>query len=51
MPSFIRLAKGSLSNTSGDDFDAFLSTLGYPCVEETDNPAYRLFLQSGADAG
>jgi len=34
-----------------DDFDAFLSTLGYPCVEETDNPAYRLFLQSGADAG
>ena len=34
-----------------DAFDAFLSTLGYPCVEETDNPAYRLFLQSGADAG
>ena len=34
-----------------DDFDAFLSTLGYPCVEETDNPAYRLFLQSGVDAG
>ena len=27
-------------------FDAFLQTLGYPCVEETHNPAYRLFLQA-----
>ena len=27
-------------------FDAFLATLGYPCVEETPNPAYRLFLRS-----
>ena len=27
-------------------FDAFLATLGYPHVEETLNPAYRLFLQS-----
>ncbi len=27
-------------------FEAFLTTLGYPCVEETLNPAYRLFLQS-----
>ena len=26
-------------------FDAFLATLGYPHVEETQNPAYRLFLQ------
>ncbi|RZL55899.1 MAG: threonine ammonia-lyase, biosynthetic [Variovorax sp.] len=26
-------------------FDEFLLTLGYPFVEETDNPAYRLFLQ------
>ena len=26
-------------------FDAFLATLGYPYVEETQNPAYRLFLQ------
>ncbi len=26
-------------------FDAFLATLGYPCVDETDNPAYRLFLR------
>ncbi len=26
-------------------FDAFLATLGYPHVEETHNPAYRLFLQ------
>ncbi|MBO9678989.1 MAG: threonine ammonia-lyase, biosynthetic [Acidovorax sp.] len=27
-------------------FDAFLATLGYPHVEETQNPAYRLFLQA-----
>jgi len=27
-------------------FDRFLETLGYPWVEETGNPAYRLFLQS-----
>ena len=27
-------------------FRAFLQTLGYPCVDETDNPVYRLFLRS-----
>ncbi len=27
-------------------FDQFLATLGYPQVEETQNPAYRLFLRS-----
>jgi len=27
-------------------FDKFLDTLGYPCVEETHNPVYRMFLQS-----
>jgi threonine dehydratase len=27
-------------------FKQFLQTLGYPHVEETDNPAYRLFLKS-----
>ena len=27
-------------------FKAFLETLGYPHVEETDNPVYRLFLQA-----
>ena len=27
-------------------FKIFLSTLGYPSVDETDNPVYRLFLQS-----
>jgi threonine dehydratase len=27
-------------------FQKFLDTLGYPYVEETDNPAYRLFLQA-----
>ncbi|QNN57962.1 threonine ammonia-lyase, biosynthetic [Diaphorobacter ruginosibacter] len=29
-------------------FDQFLETLGYPYVEETLNPAYRLFLQAGS---
>ena len=31
----------------GDEraFQAFLETLAYPCVEETDNPVYRLFLR------
>jgi threonine dehydratase len=28
------------------EFTAFLETLGYPYVEETANPAYRLFLQA-----
>lgn len=27
-------------------FQSFLDTLGYPCVEETANPVYRLFLRS-----
>jgi threonine dehydratase len=27
-------------------FDQFLETLGYPFVEETLNPAYRLFLKA-----
>ena len=27
-------------------FDKFLKTLGYPCVEETGNPVYRMFLQT-----
>ena len=31
-------------------FDAFLATLGYPYVEETQNPAYRLFLQTSGHA-
>ena len=26
-------------------FSEFLAALGYPCVEETDNPVYRMFLQ------
>ena len=29
-----------------DAFKDFLDTVGYPCVEETDNPVYRLFLQT-----
>ena len=27
------------------EFKRFLSELGYPCVDETDNPVYQLFLQ------
>lgn len=30
----------------GKAFDKFLDTLGYPYVEETSNPVYRMFLQS-----
>jgi len=26
------------------EFRRFLDTLGYPCVDESNNPAYRLFL-------
>jgi threonine dehydratase len=26
-------------------FDKFLDTLGYPHVEETNNPVYRMFLR------
>jgi threonine dehydratase len=29
----------------GKAFDAFLKNLGYPFIEETNNPAYQLFLQ------
>jgi threonine dehydratase len=32
--------------TDNKAFKAFLDTLGYPYVEETDNPVYRLFLQA-----
>ncbi|MBX3655606.1 MAG: threonine ammonia-lyase, biosynthetic [Ramlibacter sp.] len=32
--------------TDNKAFTTFLDTLGYPYVEETDNPVYRLFLQT-----
>jgi len=32
--------------TDNAAFKAFLATLGYPCVEETENPVYKLFLKS-----
>jgi len=32
----------------GKAFDKFLNTLGYPWVEETLNPVYRMFLQQSA---
>jgi len=31
--------------SEGAAFQEFLETLAYPCVEETDNPVYRLFLR------
>jgi threonine dehydratase len=30
-------------------FDAAIDALGYPCVDETDNPAYRMFLDDRAN--
>lgn len=33
-------------NSEDEAFKIFLDTLGYPSVEETGNPVYRLFLQS-----
>ena len=32
-------------HSDGAAFDRFLTTLDYPCVEETGNPVYRLFLR------
>jgi threonine dehydratase len=32
-------------DTDESDFQAFLASLAYPCVEETTNPVYRLFLR------
>ncbi|MCZ2105397.1 MAG: threonine ammonia-lyase, biosynthetic [Comamonadaceae bacterium] len=32
--------------SDGAAFETFLRTLGYPCAEETANPAYQLFLQA-----
>ena len=29
----------------GAAFDRFLTTLAYPCIEETRNPVYQLFLR------
>jgi threonine dehydratase len=41
-----RILVGLQVPTSDDaEFAAFLTTLGYPCVEETINPAYQMFLQ------
>ena len=34
----------SFEPVSTSQFRAFLKSLGYPCVDETANPAYRLFL-------
>jgi hypothetical protein len=31
-------------------FKHFLDTLAYPCWDETDNPAYRFFLDGNAPA-
>ncbi|MCH2170128.1 threonine ammonia-lyase, biosynthetic [Myxococcota bacterium] len=39
------LAGIQVPSTDRGDFDAYLQKLGYPCAEETENPAYRLFLR------
>ncbi|MEY4426617.1 MAG: L-threonine dehydratase biosynthetic IlvA, partial [Pseudomonadota bacterium] len=42
-----RILVGLQVNTKDNKaFDTFLKTLGYPYVEETNNPVYRLFLKS-----
>jgi threonine dehydratase len=42
-----RILVGLQVNTKDNKaFDAFLKTLGYPHVEETNNPVYRMFLKS-----
>ena len=42
-----RILVGLQVQPSDDElFSRFLQTLGYPCVEETNNPVYRMFLQS-----
>ena len=40
---FVFLPQGVVGCRPPEDF---LKTLGYPYVEETDNPVYRLFLNS-----
>ena len=42
------LAGIQVPDADRDRFDRFLGELGYPCWEETDNPAYRRFLHGGA---
>lgn len=32
-------------------FDAAIAKLDYPCIDETDNPAYRMFLDDGGASG
>ena len=41
-------ARVDLAGDLGADIDDFLATLGYPCVEETTNPVYQLFLRPPA---
>ena len=38
---------GSLAGPNAGDFDAFLSTVGYPSQREESNPAYEMFLGAG----
>ena len=52
-PALIPISDGQLGLTIQEVFDfsfafndaAFLQALAYPCQDETDNPAYRLFLR------
>jgi threonine dehydratase len=39
------LAGMQVPDAQASEFSRFLAELEYPCVEESDNPAYRLFLR------
>jgi threonine dehydratase len=41
------LAGFEVPSSEESDFQAFLRSLGYPFVRESDNPAYELFLAAG----
>ena len=44
--AFGRVLMGlQVAPAAGAEFEAFLGTLDFPCIEETGNPAYRLFLE------
>jgi len=41
------LAGFEVPSSEESDFQAFLRSLGYPFVRESENPAYELFLSAG----
>ena len=46
-PTFGQLGQFGMETPRNEKaFDKFLDTLGYPCVEETANPVFKMFLQT-----